>query len=81
MSLVPVPLRIFIVVLLAVGSGCNTTMEVTVRQWENCVKLCGGRLAKAGMDWMSTEKTCLCENRVRFRYEGQQTNTDEDGLE
>ena len=60
-----------LVFILLVTSSCNTTMEVSMRQWENCQKLCGGKLAKAGTDWISTEKTCLCENRVRFRYEGQ----------
>lgn len=76
------PLRSFFVIVTAamIGVGCNTTMEISARQWENCLKLCGGKLAKAGMDWLSTEKTCLCENRVRFRYEGQQM-TEDNGTE
>lgn len=72
------PLKLLFVCLLF--SSCSTTMEISARQWENCQKLCGGKLAKAGMDWMSTEKTCLCENRVRFRYEGQVAPAD-DGTE
>lgn len=72
--------RLLLLIFVFVLFGCNTTMEVTMRQIENCQKLCGGRLAKAGMDWMSTEKTCLCENRVRFRYEGQAAPA-EDGTE
>lgn len=59
-------------------TGCSTTMEVTARQWENCQKLCGGKLARAGTDYFSSEKTCLCENSVRFRYEGQKQSSDDD---
>lgn len=73
--MVKLPLRIMVVSALL--TGCNTTMEISSRQWENCLKLCGGKLAKAGTDWMSTEKTCLCENRIRFRYEGKQTSEEE----
>ena len=54
--------------VLALQGCVSTVMEITRTQWQRCMDLCSGQVAKAGLDWLNGERTCTCLNTSRIRY-------------